>query len=84
MGSLTRNRADGNVPSDLQVEHYRQRARGGAGLIITEGLLIVQQGYTQGHIWVLTSLTDRESQHELSQYARNLVPRARRCVEKSN
>lgn len=59
MGSLTRNRADGNIPSDLQVEHYRQRAKGGAGLIITEGILIVQQGsnfpnapgiWSQGHV----------------------------------
>jgi 2,4-dienoyl-CoA reductase-like NADH-dependent reductase (Old Yellow Enzyme family) len=44
MGSLTRNRAQGNVPDELQVEHYRQRAKGGAGLIVTEGVLVVQQG----------------------------------------
>ena len=35
MSPLTRNRATGNVPNDLMVEYYRQRAS--AGLIITEG-----------------------------------------------
>ncbi|MEN8705162.1 MAG: alkene reductase [Nocardioides marinisabuli] len=35
MAPLTRNRATGTVPGDLQVEYYAQRAS--AGLIITEG-----------------------------------------------
>jgi N-ethylmaleimide reductase len=35
MSPLTRNRAVGNVPNDLMVEYYAQRAS--AGLIITEG-----------------------------------------------
>ena len=35
MSPMTRNRAIGNVPNDLMVEYYRQRAS--AGLIITEG-----------------------------------------------
>jgi N-ethylmaleimide reductase len=35
MSPLTRNRAPGNVPNDLMVEYYAQRAS--AGLIITEG-----------------------------------------------
>ncbi len=35
MSPLTRNRATGNVPNDLMVEYYTQRAS--AGLIITEG-----------------------------------------------
>lgn len=35
MAPMTRNRATGNVPNDLIVEYYRQRAS--AGLIITEG-----------------------------------------------
>jgi len=35
MCPLTRSRAIGNVPNDLMVEYYAQRA--GAGLIITEG-----------------------------------------------
>lgn len=48
MAPLTRSRAaPGNVPSDLAVEYYRQRAS--AGLIITEGTQISQQG--QGYAW---------------------------------
>jgi N-ethylmaleimide reductase len=35
MAPLTRSRATGNVPNELMVEYYAQRA--GAGLIITEG-----------------------------------------------
>src|SRR5215218_6377727 len=47
MAPLTRSRAgDGMVPTDLNVEYYRQRA--GAGLIITEGTQpsAVGQGYS--------------------------------------
>jgi N-ethylmaleimide reductase len=36
MSPMTRSRAQGNVPDDLMVEYYKQRA-GSAGLIITEG-----------------------------------------------
>jgi N-ethylmaleimide reductase len=36
MSPLTRNRATGNVPNDLMVKYYRQRAPS-VGLIITEG-----------------------------------------------
>jgi len=35
MSPLTRNRATGNVPNELMVEYYKQRAS--AGLIVTEG-----------------------------------------------
>ena len=43
MAPLTRNRAaDGNVPQDMNVEYYRQRAS--AGLIISEGSQISPQG----------------------------------------
>lgn len=43
MAPMTRNRAgQGNVPHDLNVEYYRQRAS--AGLIITEGSQISPQG----------------------------------------
>lgn len=43
MAPLTRNRADaGFVPSDLAAEYYAQRAT--AGLIISEGSQISQQG----------------------------------------
>ncbi|KAK7043864.1 hypothetical protein VNI00_008030 [Paramarasmius palmivorus] len=55
MSALTRNRAvPTNVPNDLNVEYYRQRARGGAGLIISEGVLVTQQGTEWPHapgIW---------------------------------
>lgn len=48
MAPLTRSRAAaGNVPSPMAVEYYRQRAS--AGLIITEGTQISQQG--QGYAW---------------------------------
>ena len=44
IGALTRNRSIKTVPSDLMVEYYVQRARGGAGLIVSEGVLITRQG----------------------------------------
>ncbi len=48
MAPLTRSRAgEGNVPTDMSVEYYRQRAS--AGLIITEATQISQQG--QGYAW---------------------------------
>lgn len=49
MAPLTRNRATrGNdAPNALNVEYYRQRA--GAGLIVTEGTQVSQQG--QGYVW---------------------------------
>jgi N-ethylmaleimide reductase len=45
MSPLTRNRAShpGNVPNDLMVEYYRQRAS--VGLIITEGAPICPEGH---------------------------------------
>ncbi len=42
MAPLTRNRSPGAVPGPLAVEYYRQRAS--AGLIVTEGTAISQQG----------------------------------------
>lgn len=45
MASLTRNRAiPTNIPGKHMTEYYVQRARGGAGLILAEGTLVVQQG----------------------------------------
>ncbi|KAL0572332.1 hypothetical protein V5O48_009636 [Marasmius crinis-equi] len=45
MSALTRNRAVPNtVPNEVNVEYYRQRARGGAALIVSEGTLITPQG----------------------------------------
>src|SRR5580700_11450750 len=44
MAPLTRTRADnqGKVPNELMAEYYAQRA--GAGLIITEGTFVSEQG----------------------------------------
>lgn len=43
MAPMTRNRAgQGNVPSDLALEYYRQRSS--AGLIITEATQVTQEG----------------------------------------
>lgn len=44
MSALTRNRARNTIPTDNLVEYYTQRARGGAGLIVSEGTLITRQG----------------------------------------
>lgn len=45
MASLTRNRSvPTNVPNDINLEYYAQRAPS-CGLIITEGTLISHQGY---------------------------------------
>lgn len=45
MSALTRNRSvPTNVPNTVNVEYYKQRAAGGAGLIVTEGVLITPQG----------------------------------------
>lgn len=42
MGAMTRSRAENTYPTELMKEYYVQRA--GAGLIITEGILITRQG----------------------------------------
>ncbi|KAJ6462497.1 hypothetical protein C8R45DRAFT_1178158 [Mycena sanguinolenta] len=44
MSALTRNRTTQTVPNDIMVEYYVQRAKGGAGLIVSEGTLITRQG----------------------------------------
>lgn len=55
MAAMTRNRnIPTNVPNDVVLEYYVQRAKGGCGLIMTEGTLIVQQGTEWPHapgIW---------------------------------
>lgn len=48
MAPLTRNRSPGAVPNDLNVAYYEQRAS--AGLIITEGTGITQQGQGYAHV----------------------------------
>ncbi|KAG8910372.1 hypothetical protein FRC01_006371 [Tulasnella sp. 417] len=50
MSAMTRNRSvPVNVPNDANVEYYAQRAEGGAGLIVSEGVLISPQGTTWPH-----------------------------------
>lgn len=44
MSALSRNRAKDSYPTDLMKEYYVQRAVGGAGLIITEGILVSLHG----------------------------------------
>ena len=66
MAPLTRNRAgEGNVPTDLMVEHYRQRAS--FGLIISEATPVNPEGhgypstpgiYTEEHIAGWRKVTD--------------------------
>ncbi|WWD18328.1 hypothetical protein CI109_102778 [Kwoniella shandongensis] len=56
MASLTRNRSvPTTIPNDVNVEYYTQRAKeSGAGLILSEGTLIAQQGTEWPHapgIW---------------------------------
>ncbi|EJD40857.1 FMN-linked oxidoreductase [Auricularia subglabra TFB-10046 SS5] len=55
MASLTRNRWDpSGYPMETIAEYYAQRARGGAGLIISEGALITPQASEWPHapgIW---------------------------------
>ncbi|KAJ7113527.1 hypothetical protein C8R44DRAFT_881832 [Mycena epipterygia] len=44
MSALTRNRSTATVPNDIMLKYYEQRALGGAGLIVSEGTLIMRQG----------------------------------------
>ncbi|KAF8955862.1 hypothetical protein BDZ97DRAFT_1855277 [Flammula alnicola] len=44
MSALTRNRAQDTYPTEVMKEYYVQRALGGAGLIVSEGILINRQG----------------------------------------
>lgn len=50
MSPMTRSR--GVVPSEIVAEYYRQRSygNGGAGLIVTEGILIEEQGSEYGTV----------------------------------
>jgi N-ethylmaleimide reductase len=58
MAPLTRSRAGqpGDIPTDLNVEYYRQRAS--AALLITEATQISQQG--QGYAWTPGIYTDEQ------------------------
>jgi len=68
MSPLTRSRSvPTNVPNKVNLEYYQQRAEGGAGLIVTEGTLICQQGtewpyapgiWSEAHIVAWKKITD--------------------------
>ncbi|KIJ31006.1 hypothetical protein M422DRAFT_267426 [Sphaerobolus stellatus SS14] len=68
ISALTRNRSlPTNIPNDTNVDYYKQRAHGGAGLIVIEGTLICQQGtewphapgiYTAEHVAAWRKITD--------------------------
>ncbi|KAF7353747.1 Artemisinic aldehyde Delta(11(13)) reductase [Mycena venus] len=59
MSALTRSRASKSIPTEVMKKYYEQRARGGAGLIVSEGVLITRQG-TEYHdvpgIWNKTQV----------------------------
>ncbi|KAF8188254.1 hypothetical protein K438DRAFT_1972441 [Mycena galopus ATCC 62051] len=44
MAALTRNRSTATVPNEIMLKHYLQRVKGGAGLIVSEAILISPQG----------------------------------------
>ena len=47
MTAPLRSHAPNIIPSDLMTEHDVQRTLGGAGLIVTDGILVTRQGYVQ-------------------------------------
>ncbi|KAF2422963.1 FMN-linked oxidoreductase [Tothia fuscella] len=58
MQSMTRNRCnEDNMPGEAVVQHYAERARDGAGLIITEGTFI----WLNGSQWLHTPVMFNES-----------------------
>ncbi|KAK7052201.1 Oxidored-FMN domain-containing protein [Favolaschia claudopus] len=44
MPAMTRSRSSATIPNEIMKEYYVQRAKGGAGLIVSEGILIARQG----------------------------------------
>src|SRR4051794_40703669 len=48
MSALTRNRCPGTIPTELTAEYYAQRSS--SGLIISEGILIENQGSEWSHV----------------------------------
>ncbi|KDR80287.1 hypothetical protein GALMADRAFT_265447 [Galerina marginata CBS 339.88] len=49
MAALTRNRAEDTYPTELMKDYYVQRVHGGAGLIVSEAILITRQGTEWPH-----------------------------------
>lgn len=45
MAAFARNRAKDTYPTEVMKEYYVQRAKGGAGLIVTEAILVSRQGF---------------------------------------
>ena len=77
ISALTRDRAIGTVPTDVVREYYRQRAAGGAGLIVSEGILITRQGYVR-RFRPLLRIESRWCwvyQHGMAERTRNLESR---------
>ncbi|KAH9478473.1 NADP-dependent oxidoreductase lnbE [Psilocybe cubensis] len=67
MAAFARNRAKDTYPTELMKEYYIQRAKGGAGLIVTEAILVSRQGtewpYSPGlwedkHVKLWTGIVD--------------------------
>lgn len=68
MASLTRNRSvPTTVPNEVNFEYYIQRAKGGCGLIMSEGTLISPQGtewpnapgiWSEEHVEAWKKITD--------------------------
>ncbi|KAF5346008.1 hypothetical protein D9758_013870 [Tetrapyrgos nigripes] len=79
MSALTRDRCyPTNVPTDMMVEYYRQRAKGGASLIVSEGILIERQGtewphapgiWSEEHIAAWKKITDAVHKEGAYMYA---------------
>lgn len=60
MSALTRARSvPTNIPNELNVEYYTQRAKGGAGLIVSEGVPVVLQGCVSDILYSMHSLVNR-------------------------
>lgn len=61
MGSMTRNRCMNDCkPGDEQIQHYSERAKHGAGLIVAEGTFIDWQGCDWK--WAPLMITDHHAQ----------------------
>ncbi|KAF7318365.1 Oxidored-FMN domain-containing protein [Mycena chlorophos] len=67
MSALTRDRATDTVPNDIMLKYYLQRAEGGSGLIVSEGVLVTRQGtewqeapglWDQTHVDAWKKITD--------------------------
>lgn len=76
MPPMTRSRAGaGDVATDMMADYYAQRAS--AGLIISEGTQISQQG--QGYAWTPGIYSDAQ----IAGWKKSLTPYTRRAVKSS-